>query len=150
MEGRTKSLTSVLVQNLSPTTCGWKDGPSHSQVPHRKFKSSYLRVEGRTKSLTSALVQYLSPTSHGWKDGPSHSQVPCYSLNSNRFCNCYFAFLKQLFDSKLDVTIGPYETYEDALFGYKETFEAFIGVRDDKATAQLQLFGDNLRLVEEL
>lgn len=22
-------------------------------------------------------------------------------------------------DSKLDVTIGPYETYEDALFGYK-------------------------------
>nr|XP_028964277.1 nudix hydrolase 3-like [Malus domestica] len=23
-------------------------------------------------------------------------------------------------DSKLDVTIGPYETYEDALFGYKD------------------------------
>lgn len=22
-------------------------------------------------------------------------------------------------DSKLDITIGPYETYEDAIFGYK-------------------------------
>lgn len=27
----------------------------------------------------------------------------------------YFLFK----DSKLDVTIGPYETYEDAVFGYK-------------------------------
>ncbi|XP_062157192.1 nudix hydrolase 3 [Alnus glutinosa] len=52
-------------------------------------------------------------------------------------------------DSKLDVTIGPYETYEDALFGYKATFEAFIGVRDDKATAQIKLFGDNLKILEQ-
>ncbi|XP_021888443.1 nudix hydrolase 3 [Carica papaya] len=52
-------------------------------------------------------------------------------------------------DSKLDITIGPYETYEDALFGYKATFEAFIGVRDDKATAQLKVFGDNLQFLEE-
>ncbi|PKI46388.1 hypothetical protein CRG98_033226 [Punica granatum] len=40
-------------------------------------------------------------------------------------------------DSKLDVTIGPYETYEDALFGYKATFEAFVGIRDDNVTAQI-------------
>uniref|UniRef100_A0A803KUE1 Nudix hydrolase domain-containing protein n=1 Tax=Chenopodium quinoa TaxID=63459 RepID=A0A803KUE1_CHEQI len=52
-------------------------------------------------------------------------------------------------DSKLDVTIGPYETYEDALFGYKATFEAFIGVRDDDATAKLKLFGDNLLVLEQ-
>ncbi|XP_070038509.1 nudix hydrolase 3 [Nicotiana tomentosiformis] len=52
-------------------------------------------------------------------------------------------------DSKLDVTIGPYETYEDSLFGYKATFEAFIGVRDDKATAQLKLFGDHLQILEK-
>ncbi|CAN6450792.1 unnamed protein product [Victoria cruziana] len=51
-------------------------------------------------------------------------------------------------DSKLDVTIGPYETYEDALFGFKATFEAFIGVRDDVATSQLKLFGDRLQDLE--
>lgn len=28
---------------------------------------------------------------------------------------CYYL----LKDSKLDITIGPYETYEDGLFGYK-------------------------------
>ncbi|XP_010532066.1 PREDICTED: nudix hydrolase 3-like isoform X2 [Tarenaya hassleriana] len=52
-------------------------------------------------------------------------------------------------DSKLDITIGPYETYQDELFGYKATFEAFIGIRDDKATSDLKLFGDNLKLLEE-
>ncbi|KAK9101724.1 hypothetical protein Sjap_018978 [Stephania japonica] len=52
-------------------------------------------------------------------------------------------------DSKLDVTIGPYETYEDALFGYKATFEAFIGVRDDEATSKVKLFGDQLQVLEQ-
>ncbi|KNA10354.1 hypothetical protein SOVF_145120 [Spinacia oleracea] len=52
-------------------------------------------------------------------------------------------------DSKLDITIGPYETYEDSLFGYKATFEAFIGIRDDDATAKLKLFGDNLLVLEQ-
>ncbi|KAK4486284.1 hypothetical protein RD792_008954 [Penstemon davidsonii] len=52
-------------------------------------------------------------------------------------------------DSKLDITIGPYETYEDTIFGYKATFEAFIGVRDDEATAQLKLFGDQLQVLEK-
>ncbi|CAI0420984.1 unnamed protein product [Linum tenue] len=30
---------------------------------------------------------------------------------------------KRVQDSKIDVTIGPYETYEDSLFGYKELQE---------------------------
>ena len=57
VEGSTKSPTSALVQNLSPSTYGWKDEPSHSRVSWSKFKSSYLRVEGRTKSPTGALVE---------------------------------------------------------------------------------------------
>lgn len=52
-------------------------------------------------------------------------------------------------DSKLDVTIGPYETYEDALFGYKATFEAYVGIRDDTATSQVKLFGDHLQVLEK-
>lgn len=29
-------------------------------------------------------------------------------------------------DSKVDVTIGPYETYEDVLFGYKVLYIVFV------------------------
>ena len=43
-------------------------------------------------------------------------------------------------DAPLDVTIGPYETYNDELLGYKAAFEAYITIRDDKETARLKAF----------
>lgn len=52
-------------------------------------------------------------------------------------------------DSDIDLTIGPYETYEDGLFGYKATFEAFIGIRDEMATAQVELFSHHLQDLED-
>jgi len=33
-------------------------------------------------------------------------------------------------DSKIEFTIGPYEVYEDKLFGYKASFEAFVSIVD--------------------
>jgi hypothetical protein len=44
-------------------------------------------------------------------------------------------------DNVIDVTIGPYEVYEDGLFGYKAAFEAIIGIRnptDSRALARLK------------
>ena len=43
-------------------------------------------------------------------------------------------------DSKIEVTIGPYEVYEDRLMGYKAAFEAFVTVRDPEATKLLRTF----------
>ena len=40
-------------------------------------------------------------------------------------------------DETLEVTYGPYEVYEDKLFGYKASFEAFIGIKDPELTRQL-------------
>ncbi|CAH1446380.1 unnamed protein product [Lactuca virosa] len=74
-----------------------------------------------------------------------HSKADAFL--SNDYYDSDIAWME--LDSKLDVTIGPYETYEDVLFGYKATFETFIGIRDDKATAQLKLFGDNLQVLEQ-
>jgi hypothetical protein len=51
-------------------------------------------------------------------------------------------------DAPLDITIGPYETYNDELFGYKAAFEAYITLRDDAETAKLKFFGDHLQEVE--
>ncbi|XP_020266797.1 nudix hydrolase 3 [Asparagus officinalis] len=66
---------------------------------------------------------------------------------SNNYYDSDVAWME--LDSKLDVTIGPYETYEDGLFGYKATFEAFVGIRDDTATSQVKLFGDHLEDLEQ-
>ena len=94
VEGLTKLPASALVQNLSPSTYGWKDEPSHLWVPWSKFKvllptgertiqatskclgtkfkSFYLWVEGRTKSLTSVLVKIFR-SSYLQVKGPTKS-----------------------------------------------------------------------------
>lgn len=51
-------------------------------------------------------------------------------------------------DAPIEVTIGPYETYEDELFGYKAAFEAYVTVRDDAETAKLQKFSGYLQELE--
>jgi len=52
-------------------------------------------------------------------------------------------------DAPLDITIGPYETYNDELFGYKASFEAYINLRDDQETAKLAAFTKNLQQIED-
>ncbi|MBZ5623291.1 MAG: hypothetical protein LAQ69_31900 [Acidobacteriia bacterium] len=51
-------------------------------------------------------------------------------------------------DAPLDITIGPYETYNDELFGYKAGFEAYITIRDDRETDRLKTFASRLQEVE--
>jgi peptidase M49-like protein len=51
-------------------------------------------------------------------------------------------------DSPIDLTIGPYETYEDELFSYKAAFEAYVTLRDDAETAKLARFSDHLQELE--
>jgi hypothetical protein len=52
-------------------------------------------------------------------------------------------------DAPLDVTIGPYETYNDELFGYKAAFEAYVTIRDDAETARLASFAARLQEIED-
>ena len=52
-------------------------------------------------------------------------------------------------DAPVDVTIGPYETYSDEIFGYKAAFEAYINVRDDRETAKLARFSAHLQEIED-
>ena len=51
-------------------------------------------------------------------------------------------------DSPLDITIGPYETYNDELFGYKAAFEAYVNLRDEEETAKLTAFTQHLQEIE--
>lgn len=43
-------------------------------------------------------------------------------------------------DSNIDFVIGPIENYEDALFGYKTSFESFILIKDPDWSARLQKY----------
>jgi hypothetical protein len=51
-------------------------------------------------------------------------------------------------DAPIDITIGPYETYNDDLLGYKAAFEAYVTLRDDKETAKLGSFAGRMQEIE--
>jgi len=51
-------------------------------------------------------------------------------------------------DSDVYITIAPYETYEDGLFGYKASFESFVTVTDPVESARLSKFKDELPWLE--
>ena len=51
-------------------------------------------------------------------------------------------------DATIGVTIGPYETYEDELFGYKAAFEAYVTLTDAVESAKLKKFSQHLQELE--
>ena len=68
------------------------------------------------------------------------------AFNSNNYFESDVAWMD--LDAPLDITFGPYETYNDELFGYKAAFEAYINVRDDKESARLAFLGQHLQEIE--
>jgi hypothetical protein len=52
-------------------------------------------------------------------------------------------------DAPVEVTIGPYETYEDGLFGYKTAFEAFVTVNLPKESQALARYKEQLPWLEK-
>ena len=52
-------------------------------------------------------------------------------------------------DGPLELVIGPYETYEDGLFGYKAAFEAFVCIADPEDSAELEAFKNELPWLEQ-
>lgn len=51
-------------------------------------------------------------------------------------------------DTPIEVVIGPYETYTDRLFGRKAAFEAYVGLRNPKESAALDVYKSHLRDME--
>lgn len=52
-------------------------------------------------------------------------------------------------DSAVEITIGPYETYEDELLGLKAAYEAFVTVADPKASEALAKYKKYLPAMEQ-
>lgn len=52
-------------------------------------------------------------------------------------------------DAPIDITIGPYETYNDEVFGYKAAFETFLNLRDDAESAKFSALSAHLQEIED-
>jgi len=52
-------------------------------------------------------------------------------------------------DNQIDVVIGPIETYEDALFGYRAGYEAYVLIKDLEWSDRLSRFADFLPALQK-
>uniref|UniRef100_A0A0D9VM28 Nudix hydrolase domain-containing protein n=1 Tax=Leersia perrieri TaxID=77586 RepID=A0A0D9VM28_9ORYZ len=131
---------------LLPSTLEQLDGSNQTKTSDDLFVVPYSK---EYKSSLEKAAEFLHKASE-CSDTPSLKNLLRTKGNaflSNDYYESDIAWMD--LDSNLDITIGPYETYEDGLFSYKATFEAFVGIRDDIATSQVKLFGDQLQDLEK-
>lgn len=68
---------------------------------------------------------------------------------SNDYVNSDVTWYNVSSSSPLEITAGPYEVYDDELYGYKAAYQIYIHVRDFKATETLQKFTSSLKWIED-
>ena len=95
---------------------------------------------------SSAYEEFLEPAAKLLEEAAEESDNPSLArflrsraeaFRSNEYLQSEIEWM-EVKDSLIDVTIGPYEEYEDRLLGYKASFEAVIGIRDSRASEKLQ------------
>ena len=114
------------------------------------FTSYYTVIERdngglRAVPYSQVYVDHLEPAAGALRDAAAHADNPSLerflrlraeSFLTDDYFDSEIAWMR-LDGNLIDPTIGPYEVYEDGLFGYKASFESFIGFKDPGASAQL-------------
>jgi hypothetical protein len=123
------------------TVIRWKDANKSAltAIPYSKFyqedlsKAAALLREAASLTDNASLKKFLD--------------LRADALGSNVYYDSDVAWMD--LDAPIDVTFGPYETYNDELFGYKAAFEAYINLRDDAETAKISSFSAHLQDIED-
>ncbi len=128
----------------------------------KSFTSEFTVIRRRGDSLVaipysqyyhdqlSKAAQYLQEAAE-YADNPTlkkYLQLRAEAFLSNDYYPSDLAWM-DLKNHTIEVVIGPYEVYEDALFNYKAAFEAFITLRDPKESAKLARFAGYLTDIEK-
>jgi hypothetical protein len=114
------------------------------------FTSYYTVIERDNGGLraipySQAYVEQLEAAAAALRDAADHAdnaslerflRLRAESFLTDDYFDSEIAWMR-LEGNLIDPTIGPYEVYEDKLFGYKASFESFIGFKDPGASAQL-------------
>ena len=123
------------------TVIRWKDKASHTltAVPFSdEYKADLTRAAALLKDAAgltenASLKKFLT--------------LRAEAFLSNDYFESDMAWMD--LDAPIDITIGPYETYNDQLFGYKAAYEAFVNLRDDEQTDKLSAFTQHLQEIED-
>ena len=108
-------------------------------VPYREAYAAHL--EAASENLLAAAERANNPSLKRFLE------LRAGALLSDEFYDSEVAWMR-LSDNLIEPTIGPYENYEDQLFGYKISYESFIGLKDPVESERLASLVENLPALE--
>ncbi len=139
----------------------FEDWISNHPGDEAAFRSLYtvIRREGEnliTIPYSEVYREWLEPAAELMREAAEITSNPSlkHFLNIRAdafFTDDYYASEIAWMDlegTPIEVVIGPYEVYTDALFGYKAAFEAFITIRDPEESAAVEKYIKYLRDME--
>jgi hypothetical protein len=104
-------------------------------VPFHQVYKAELEPAAEALHEAAALAEY-SPLAE-------YLKLRAQALLSDEYFDSDCAWVG-LQDGPLEVVFGPYEVYEDRLFGYKAAYEAMVGIRDLEESARFQELVEHL------
>jgi len=117
-----------------------RNGDKLVAIPYSEFYKDKLTIaasllrEAASYSDNKSLKNYLT--------------LRAKAFETNDYYESDMAWM-DLKDHTIEVVIGPYEVYEDALFNYKASFECFLTIVDPAETKKIETFANYLREMEE-
>lgn len=125
------------------------------------FTSNFTVIRRKGKNLkaipySEAYRDFLEPAARLLREAAELAENPSLkrfldSRSEAFLTNDYFQSdmdWMDLTNHTLEVVIGPYEVYEDALFGYKAAFESFITLVDPQESKKLEQVSQYLQEME--
>ena len=116
-----------------------RQGSDLVAIPYSQYYAAELRAAGATLREAAALTKneslrnYLTKVADAFmKDNYRESDMAWMDLNG-----------------PIEVVIGPYEVYEDALFNFKAAFESFVTVVDKPESDKLAVYAQHLPAMEQ-
>jgi len=154
--------TDLTVDEFTKWTDSVNAADSVNSVNAKGFFTSIVR-DPKTRALSAvpfnaAYKEWLSPAAILLNDAAdlltnesmqTFLRARAKAFASNEYAQSDVAWLHIDKESQLDVTIGPYEVYEDELMNQKAAFEAFVCLTDAAGSANIQLFADKLQELED-
>lgn len=98
-------------------------------VPYNKY---YKEVQLLAKKLQEAADLAEDPALK------NYLQLRAKAVSTDDYFESDMAWMDV--KGNIDIVIGPIETYQDALFGYKASYEAVVMVKDQEATKEFEMF----------
>jgi len=115
-------------------------------VPYNEFFSKECR---RASELLSTAADILEKCK-GYDNFVTFLRSRAKAFLSNDYAPSDVDWLRVKGDSKIELTVGPYEVYEDELMNLKAAFEVFLGVQDVKGSEKLKMFASTLQECENI